>query len=120
MANTVRAGLTRRELLGRTLAASLLSPYVGFEWTRLPSDTADLARSEGDELGFVAGLRIMYRAQPTSESRRRSPQRALTARARAGERRNSGSPRTYSSAASRASANHRTSRVRSAMRRSGR
>lgn len=36
-------------------------PYIGGHWTRKVSDTADLARSRGEdvkEFGIVAGLRI--------------------------------------------------------------
>jgi copper resistance protein B len=44
---------------GRPYAA----PYLGIQWIRQLGDTEDLARDAGDgveELGLVAGFRIVY------------------------------------------------------------
>lgn len=56
--NDVELGLRLRYEIIREFA-----PYVGVSWTRLLGDTADIARSEGEEvsnLAFVAGVRMWF------------------------------------------------------------
>ena len=61
----IRSGATDLELSLRLRydAWGFVAPYLGVQWARLLGDTADLARDGGDgieELGLVAGLRIVY------------------------------------------------------------
>lgn len=56
--NDFELGLRLRYELRREIA-----PYIGINWLRKVGDTADLARSEGEDvdlLGFVAGIRIQF------------------------------------------------------------
>lgn len=56
--NDVELGLRLRYEIRREFA-----PYIGINWTRKVGDTADLARSRGEdvkEYGMVAGLRVWY------------------------------------------------------------
>jgi copper resistance protein B len=61
----IRSGASDIEVSLRLRYArwSYAAPYVGIQWIRLLGDTADFARDEGDgvdELGVVAGFRIVY------------------------------------------------------------
>ena len=56
--NDVELGLRLRYEIRREFA-----PYIGINWTRKVGDTADLARSRGEDVkehGVVVGLRIWY------------------------------------------------------------
>lgn len=56
--NDLELGLRLRYEIRREFA-----PYIGLSWTRLLGDTADIARSEGEEvsnLAFVAGVRMWF------------------------------------------------------------
>lgn len=61
----IRSGATDLELSLRLRYErwSYVAPYLGVQWIRLLGDTADLARKGGggvDEVGLVAGFRIVY------------------------------------------------------------
>lgn len=56
--NDIELGLRLRYELKREFA-----PYVGFSWTRMLGDTADLARREGEKInniGVVFGVRLWF------------------------------------------------------------
>ena len=61
----IRSGATDLELSLRLRydRFGFVAPYLGVQWVRLLGGTADLARESGggvDQLGLVAGLRIVY------------------------------------------------------------